>query len=108
MEVFFDMIVLGQNFKEKIPLPLTVPAVHQFIALDKDTYLLFSDSREGNKMVVYNIVQRKIISELYDLPKFLLFNTFYHHTYSPFYICEGKVHFVQSYNGDVFTFENIR
>ena len=97
---------LGQNFKEKIPLPLTVPAVHQFIALDKDTYLLFSDSREGNKMVVYNIVQRKIISELYDLPKFLLFNTFYHHTYSPFYICEGKVHFVQSYNGDVFTFEN--
>lgn len=85
---------------------MTVPAVHQFIALDKDTYLLFSDSREGNKMVVYNIVQRKIISELYDLPKFLLFNTFYHHTYSPFYICEGKVHFVQSYNGDVFTFEN--
>ena len=97
---------LGQNFKEKIPHPLTVPAVHQFIALDKDTYLLFSDSREGNKMVVYNIVQRKIISELYDLPKFLLFNTFYHHTYSPFYVCEGKVHFVQSYNGDVFTFEN--
>lgn len=97
---------LGQNFKEKIPLPLTVPAVHQFIALDKDTYLLFSDSREGNKMVVYNIVQRKIISELYNLPKFLLFNTFYHHTYSPFYVCEGKVHFVQSYNGDVFTFES--
>ena len=96
---------LGQNFKEKIPLPLTVPAVHQFIALDKDTYLLFSDSREGNKMVVYDIVQRKIISELYDLPKFILFNTFYHHTYSPFYVCDGEVHFVQSYNGDVFTFE---
>ena len=97
---------LGQNFKEKIPLPLTVPAAQQFIALNKKTYLLFCAFREGNKMVVYDIEQHKIISELYDLPKFIFSDTFYHHTYSPFYICEGKVHFVQSYNGDVFTFEN--
>ncbi len=97
---------LGENFREKIPLPLTVSAAHQFIALDKNTYLLFCESREGNKMVVYNIIQDKIVSELYNLPEFLFFKTFYHHSYSPFYVYEDKVHFVQSYNGNVFTFEN--
>jgi len=36
----------------------------------------------------------------------IFLGSFYHHTYSPFYIYENKVHFVQSYNGDVFTFEH--
>lgn len=30
---------LGQTFKGKIPLPLTVSAAHDFIALDNNTYL---------------------------------------------------------------------
>lgn len=57
-------------------------------------------------MVVYNAQQNKIISEMYDLPDFLFFNTLYHHSYSPFYVYDNKVHFTQSYNGDVFTIEN--
>lgn len=97
---------LGQDFKGNISLPLNVSATHRFIALNKNTYLFFCEARKGNKMVVYDIDQKKIISEMYDLPRFLFFKTFYHHTYSPFYIYENKVHFVQSYNGDVFTFEN--
>lgn len=97
---------LGQNFKEKIPLPSTVSAAHKFVALNKNTYLYFCDARKGNKMVIYDVDQKKIVSEMYDLPKFLFFKTFYHHTYSPFYIYEDKVHFVQAYNGDVFTLED--
>lgn len=97
---------LGQDFKGNISLPLKVSAAHRFIALNKNTYLFFCEARKGNKMVVYDIDQKKIISEMYDLPRFLFFKTFYHHTYSPFYIYENKVHFVQSYNGDVFTFEH--
>lgn len=97
---------LGQKFVEKISLPLTVPAIHNFVALNKNTYLFFCLSRDGNKIVIYDIKQKKILSEMYDLPKFLFFNTVYHHSYSPFYIYDGKVHFVQAYNGDVFTIEN--
>lgn len=97
---------LGQVFKEKIPLPLTVAAIHNFIALSKDTYLFFCEARDGEKMVVYDIRQKKIVSEMYNLPEFLFSNTSYHHSYSPFYVYDGKVHFVQAYNGDVFTLEN--
>lgn len=97
---------LGQKFKEKISLPLTVPAIHQFVALNKDTYLFFCESREGKKMIQYDINQRRIVSEVYDIPEYIFNKTFYHHTYSPFYVLDNKVHFVQSYNGDVFTFEN--
>lgn len=97
---------LGQNFVEKISLPLTVSAIHEFTALDANTYLFFCRSRDGNKMVVYDIRKKTIISEMYDLPEFLFFNTPYHHSFSPFYIYNEQVHFVQAYNGDVFTIEN--
>lgn len=97
---------LGQNFIEKIHLPLTVAAIHHFIALNKNTYLFFCQSRKGNKMVVYDIREKKIRSEMYNLPKFIFFNTPYHHSASPFYVYDGKVHFVQAYNGDIFTVEN--
>lgn len=97
---------LGNVFKGYIHLPPTVGAVHQFSAVSPDVYLYFSEAREGNKIIAYDIKKDIIISEFYDKPNFVFFSTLYHHTYSPFYIFENKVHFVQAYNGDVFTFED--
>ena len=39
-------------------------------------------------MAIYNIEKEEITSDFYDVPQYLLFNTFYHHTYSPFYILD--------------------
>lgn len=97
---------LGNVFKGYIPLPPTIGAVQQFSAVSPEVYLYFCEAREGNKIVAYDIKKNKIISELYDKPKFVFFSTLYHHTYTPFYIFENKVHFIQAYNGDVFTFED--
>lgn len=97
---------LGNTYKGRVELPPTVPAAHYITSISPDVYLYFCEARDGNKMVVYNVKENKIISELYDIPKFVLFSTFYHHSYTPFYTFENKVHFVQGYNGDVFTFED--
>lgn len=99
---------LGSVYKGHINLPPTLGAAHNFISISPDIYLYFCAARDGNKMVMYNMKQDKIVSELYNKPTFVFFSTFYHHSYSPFYLFEDKVHFVQSYNGDVFTFEDYK
>lgn len=97
---------LGNTYKGRVSLPPTVRAAHYITSISPDAYLYFCEARDGNKMVAYNVKDHKIISELYDIPKFVLFSTFYHHSYTPFYTFEDKIHFVQGYNGDVFTFED--
>lgn len=97
---------LGNTYKGRVGLPPTVRAAHYITSISPDTYLYFCEARDGNKMVAYNVKDHKIVSELYDIPKFVLFSTFYHHSYTPFYTFEDKIHFVQGYNGDVFTFED--
>ena len=96
---------LGNEFKGKIPFPDNVPAVHNFIPLEKGIYILFSESKEGKKILIYDIDQFKVLLEMYDVPKYIFFKTPYHHTYSPFYVLNNQIHFVQSYNGDVFTID---
>lgn len=97
---------IGHQYKGKIPLPTTITAAHYFISLNENTYLFFSDSRDGNKMLAYDAEKKEIVSEMYNLPRFIFFNTFYHHSYTPFYLLDNRIHFIQAYNGDVFTFEN--
>lgn len=97
---------LGNTYKGRISLPPTVRAAHYITSISPDVYLYFCEARDGNKMVVYNVKENKIVSELYDIPEFVLFSTLYHHSYTPFYTFEDKIHFVQGYNGDVFTFED--
>ena len=97
---------LGNTYKGRIYLPPTVPAAHYIASISSDIYLYFCEARDGNKMVVYNVKEDKTVAELYDIPKFVLFSTLYHHSSSPFYTFEDKVHFVQGYNGDVFIYED--
>lgn len=97
---------LGNTYKGHVSLPPTVRAAHYITSISPDVYLYFCEAKDGNKMVVYNVKENKIVSELYDIPKFVLFSTFYHHSYTPFYTFEDKIHFVQGYNGDVFTLED--
>ena len=92
----------GSKFKGKILFPGNVSAVHYFIPMEKGVYLLFSESEKGKKMLVYDVEQNKVLSEMYDIPSFILFNTIYHHSYSPFYVLNNQIHFVQGYNGDVY------
>lgn len=96
---------IGNEFKGKIHLPEGVPAVHYFQPLEKGIYLLFSQSKPGKKLLVYDAEHNKVLSEMYDIPKFILFSTVYHHVYTPFYMFDNQLHFVQGYNGDVFTIE---
>lgn len=93
----------GKEFKGKFLFPDGIPAVHYFMPMEKDVYLLFSESRDGKKMLVYNVQRNEILTEMYDIPRFILFNTIYHHSYSPFYVLNNQIHFVQGYNGDVYT-----
>lgn len=94
---------MGENYKGRVNLPFVA---HHFISVSSDVYLFFCQARENNKMLAYDFKQKKIVAELYDKPTFLFFSTPYHHTYTPFYLFEDKVHFAQTYNGDVFTFED--
>ena len=94
------------KFIKRINKPKQLPALHRFSPLTPNEYLLFCGSNDGNKMAIYNIEKEEITSDFYDVPQYLLFNTFYHHTYSPFYILDDKVHFIQGYDGKVFTLEN--
>lgn len=94
----------GKKFKERLVFP-GMPIMHNFTHLTSNKYLFFSDVREDGKIVCYDINEKKIVSEGYDLPKFLFFNTPYHHSFSPFYLCGEQICFVQGYNGDVFTVE---
>ena len=96
---------LGNEFKGKIPLPDNVPAAHNLVPMEKGVYLLFSESKDGKKMLVYDTERDEVIIEMYDIPKFILFNTIYHHSYSPYYLLNEQIHFVQGYNGDVFTID---
>ena len=97
-----------ENYKfiKRINKPTDLPVVHRFIPINPNEYLLLCESKKGNKMAIYNVEKNKITSELYDIPKFLLFNTFYHHSYTPFYVFEDKIHFIQAYDGKVFVLEN--
>lgn len=94
---------MGKNYKGCVDMPRTVLAIHNFYPISPDKYVFFSDSREGNKMIFYDAKYEKITSEAYNLPRFLFSNTLFHHTYTPFYLYNDTVRFVQSYNGDVFS-----
>ncbi|GAK36685.1 6-bladed beta-propeller [Bacteroides graminisolvens] len=94
----------GKTFKKRISFDWNkTSVVHNFIELSPNKYLFFSKSRKGNKMMWYDVEKNDIIAECYNLPKFLFFNTPFHHTFTPFYSYNDRVHFVQAYNGTVFT-----
>ena len=93
------------KFIKRINKPKEFPTIHRFSPITPNEYLFLCESKDGNKMAIYNIEKDKITSELYNIPKFLLSKTLYHHTYSPFYILDDKVHFIQGYDGKVFTLE---
>lgn len=98
----------GRHFKRSYEMDRRqVPAIHSFVQLTADKYLLFSSSRKGKKMLWYDAQKGEIYSEQYDIPSFVLFSTPYHHNYSPFYIWNDTVHFVQGYNGDVFVADTL-
>jgi hypothetical protein len=93
----------GNKFLDQIVLPDEILAVHHFTVLSPDVYIFFSDSREGNKMLFYSVSQNKIVSETYgDLPTYLFFKTLLHHSWSPFYIHNDSVRFVQVYDGTIY------
>lgn len=98
----------GTSFKKKISLRGEgISAVHEFISLSPAKYLIFSSSRNGNKMIWYDALKEQVYKEDYDLPSFLFFKTPYHHTFSPFYLYGDTVHFVQGYNGEVFVADSL-
>lgn len=99
---------LGTHFKRAIPINYKrTRAFHDFIELTPTKYLLMSESKPGNKMLWYDADKQEVYAENYNIPKFIFFNTPYHHTWSPFYVYNDTVHFVQAYNGDVFTIDTI-
>lgn len=97
---------LGEAFKHRIKLPDSIPAVSYFTNVSPGKYLFFSNSKEGNKILLYDAQRDRLIAEAYNIPKFIFFNTPYHHSYSPFYIYADTICFVQAYNGDVFSINN--
>lgn len=98
----------GNIFKKRISFDKEhISVLHNFIELSQNKYLLFSASKRGNKMIWYDVSNNDIISEDYNLPEFLFFNTPYHHTYTPFYVFNDTVHFVQAGNGEVFVADTI-
>ena len=98
----------GAHFKRCINfMNSSIRAVHNYIELSPSKYLLFCAAREGNKMVWYDAKQNKLIAEGYDFPMFLFSNTPYHHSYTPFYVFNDSVHFVQAYDGAVLTVDTI-
>lgn len=95
---------LGNEFKNKILLKREkIRAVHFFIELSPHLYLLFCKARKGNKMLWYDTEKDDVIAETYNLPSFLFFNTAYSNTFTPFYLYNDSVRFVQAFNGDVFS-----
>lgn len=94
----------GETFKERLLFP-EIPVMHYFANMSPDQYVFFSQARKGGKLLCYDVPKEKIVSESYDLPEFLFFNTPYHHSYSPFYLYGDQLCFVQGYNGDAFTIE---
>lgn len=99
---------LGTNFRRAIPLNYQkTKAFHNFIELTPSKYLLLSESKAGNKMLWYDTDKQDVYAENYSIPEFIFFKTPYHHTWSPFYVYNDTVHFVQAYNGDVFTVDTI-
>lgn len=94
----------GEIFKQRLMF-LEIPVMHYFANISPDQYLFFSQARKEGKILCYDLHKEKTVSESYDLPEFLFFNTPYHHSYSPFYLCGDQLCFVQGYNGDVFTVE---
>lgn len=57
-------------------------------------------------MIFYNSKLDKITGRAYNMPRYLLLSTLYHHNYSPFYDYNGIIHFVQGHDGAVFTLKN--
>lgn len=97
----------GKTFVKRISFDSNETlVVHNFIELSPDKYLFFSNSRKGKKMIWYDVNKKSLFAENDDLPKFLFFNTPFHHTYTPFYCINDTAHFVQAYNGEVFTADN--
>lgn len=97
----------GSVFKKRLSFNQPdIKSVHNYIELTPTLYLLFSGAKEGNKMVWYDVQKNRIIAENYALPTYLFFYTPYHHSFTPFYCFQDTVHFVQAYDGEVFTVNN--
>lgn len=97
---------LGIKYKHRIRLPNTLLAAHYFVDIAPEQYLFFSNSAKGDKMIFYNSKLDKITGRAYNIPRYLLLSTLYHHNYSPFYDYNGIIHFVQGHDGAVFTLKN--
>ena len=97
---------LGITYKHCIRLPHTLLAAHYFVDIASEEYLFFSNSAKDDKMFFYNSKLDTITGRTYNMPKYLLMSTLYHHNYSPFYDYNGIPHFVQGHDGAVFILED--
>lgn len=93
---------LGKEFKKTFRLPDEVLAVDYFVNLTPQTYAFLSNSRSGNKMLIFSEKENKLIQDTYKLPDWLLRKTTLKHNRSPFYIYDDTVCFTQVYDGKVF------
>lgn len=91
------------DFIKKIQLPIDMPVVHQFHHLSPSTYVLASYASDF-KIFFYTIDDAKIVESDYRLPQWFNHGTTFTPTSrNPFYVYNDSLHFVQIYNGDVFT-----
>lgn len=91
------------DFIKKIQLPGDIPVVHQFHHLTPSSYI-FASYASDFKIYFYTINDEKIIESDYKLPQWFNHGTTFTPTSrNPFYVYNDSLHFVQIYNGDVFT-----
>lgn len=96
---------LGIIYRHHVKLPSSMSTAHNFIAINPNQYLFYSDTKTGTKMALYDDSLKNVVSETYNLSDDII-KTLYHHVYSPFYLYNDFVHFVQAYNGDNFVYVN--
>ncbi len=88
---------------EKIQLPPDIPVVHQFHHLTPTVYS-FASYASDFKLIFYSNDDSKIVESDYLLPQWFNHGTTFTPTSrNPFYLYNDSLHFVQIYNGDVFT-----
>lgn len=91
------------EFIDKIQLPVDIPVVHQFHYLTPNTYVFASHANEF-KIYFYIISDGKVIESDYHLPQWFNQSTYFIPSSKyPFYRYNDSLHFVQIYNGDVFS-----
>lgn len=89
------------TFIGRIRLPSEMPVVHFFEKMDKNTYVLYSEANDS-KIYQYNIETNTYIEMDYSLPKWINRNTLLSTAKNPFYRLNDSIHYVQTYNGDIY------